>query len=363
MATKLTIIIPCFNESATLSQTLEKVERAHLPQGWEREIIVVDDGSTDATYKIARSFETSGRVRTCIHSTNRGKGAAVKTGLSIATGDYLLIQDADAEYEPADYGKLIAGLEKGESVFGSRNRGDNNVPYNAVYFYGGLLVTKLFNLLYGTRVSDVASCYKLFPRRFIPELLASGHDDFVFDAVVLTRALIRDGTVTEVPISYTARTKAEGKKLNARHATKIVAALFLTRMGLGNAKSVATVAQVMRFLIAGGIATVINLAMLYVLTEFAAVWYLYSSIGAFFVAFVFSFSLQKYWVFRSDHHSKIPTQLPLHLGAALCNLGLNTLLLFMFVEYAHLWYILAQLVASTVIAVESFIVFRWIFRK
>lgn len=362
MAMRLSVIIPCYNEGTTLRDTIERVEHARLLSGWEREIIVIDDGSSDTTSSILRSLEGENRVRALRHAHNKGKGAAVKTGLSVASGDYVLVQDADNEYDPADYAALIAALEKDELVFGSRNLGSNNVPYNAVYFYGGLLVTKLFNLLFGTRLSDIASCYKLFPRRFIPELLKSDHNDFVFDAVVLTRALTRESTIAEVPISYRARGKREGKKLNARHATKIVAALILSRFGLGGARSVSFVAQIMRFLIAGGSAAIINVVTLYLFTEFAHIWYLYSSILAFTIAFAFSFSFQKYWVFRSDDYAKIPTQLPLHLGVALGNLALNTILLFLLVEYVHLWYVLAQLVASALIGIESFIAFRWIFR-
>jgi len=360
---RLSIIVPCYNEAATVREILERTLRVELPPGWEREIIVVDDGSTDGTSSIVRSLQNKHTLLLLSHSNNRGKGAAVKTGLASARGEYVLIQDADAEYDPADYVALIAGLRRGQSVFGSRNLGSNNVPYNAVYYYGGLLVSKLSNLLFGTHLSDIASCYKLFPSRFIPELLKSGHDDFVFDAVVLTDVLVRGGSIAEVPISYHARTKADGKKLNARHATKIVAALLLYRFGLGSAASTAFIAQVIRFLMVGGSAAAVHVTSLFVLTEFANIWYLYSSMFAFIAAFSFNFLAQKYWVFGSDDHGRIPIQLPLHLGMALMNLGINIGLLYALVEFAGIWYVLAQLIASALIATLSFVLLRWIFKK
>jgi glycosyltransferase involved in cell wall biosynthesis len=120
---------------------IDALEKVSLPDGWEREIIAVDDGSTDDTARLLHEFEVRGRVRALFHPGNSGKGRAVKTGLAAATGDYILIQDADAEYDPADIPRLIAALKESDSVFGSRNLGTNNVPYNAIFFYGGLLVT------------------------------------------------------------------------------------------------------------------------------------------------------------------------------------------------------------------------------
>ena len=362
MKMKLTIIVPCYNEAATLERVIDALEKVSLPDGWEREIIAVDDGSTDDTARLLHEFEARGRVRALFHPGNSGKGRAVKTGLAAATGDYILIQDADAEYDPADIPRLITALKENDSVFGSRNLGTNNVPYNATFFYGGLLVTKLFNMVFRTRLSDIATCYKLFPRRFIPALLASDHDDFVFDAVHMTRTLVALGSIVEVPISYRARTREQGKKLTVTHAGKIVTALFLSRIGLTEARHISMTMQIIRFLITGTLTASINLTALYLLTEYAGIWYIYSSILAFAVAFSFNFTLQKYWVFQSGEHTKIPRQLPLHLGVALVNLVINTILLYLLVEYVHVWYVLAQAIASAIIAVETFFALRWIFK-
>lgn len=139
-------------------------------------------------------------------------------------------------------------------------------------------------------------------------------------------------------------------------------ALILERIGLSEEKFLRFAMQVIRFLLSGGTAAFVHISLLFLFTEYGGLWYIYSSILAFILAFGVSFSLQKYWVFKSGEHTKIPKQLPLHLSTALINLGLNTLLLFALVEYFHIWYLAAQVMASAIIAIESFLVFRWIFR-
>jgi glycosyltransferase involved in cell wall biosynthesis len=358
---KLSIIVPCYNEAATLARVIERVESSALPPGWEKEIIVVDDGSTDETRDVMRNLAGEGRIRALFHAHNRGKGAAVKSGLVVAEGEYILIQDADMEYDPADYATLVNALKEGGSVFGSRNLGRNNVPYSAAYFYGGLLVTKLFNLLFGTRLSDIASCYKLFPRRFIPTLLRSGHDDFVFDAVDITLLLVSSGHIAEVPIAYAARSKQGGKKLNWVHGIEIVFALLFARLGVGlEHRSRAT--KLSRFLISGTIAAIVHVGTLYILAEYVGIWYLLASSGAFVVAFAVSFTMQKFWTFHDKDKAKVKRQLPQHFMVASVNFWLNIGLMYLFVEYAGVWYILAQLMSSSLIAVESFLLFRLIFR-
>ncbi len=230
--TTLSIIIPCWNESATIEQTVERIARAPLPAEWRKEIIIVDDGSDAATKDALRRIEVrpSNDAVVLYREKNGGKGAAVKTGLARATGDFLIIQDADSEYDPNEYASLLAPIIAGSAnaVFGSRVLKNNNVPYNTFYFYGGLLVTKIFNLAFGTHFTDTATCYKVFSRSHIPALLESPHDDFVFDNVDLTRILARK-RVVEVPISYTARTKKGGKKLSWKHGIRIVFAILRAR--------------------------------------------------------------------------------------------------------------------------------------
>ncbi|QQG37885.1 MAG: bifunctional glycosyltransferase family 2/GtrA family protein [Candidatus Kaiserbacteria bacterium] len=361
---KLSVIVPCYNESATVEGVVERVGHAALPSSWSKEIIIVDDGSDVATKAaLARLEAKPAAPRVLTHEKNGGKGAAIKTGLRAATGDYVVIQDADSEYDPSEFSSLLAPIIEGsaDSVFGSRVLKDNNVPYNAVYFYGGLLVTAVFNLLFWKRLTDIATCYKLFHRSHIPALLSASHDDFVFDAVDLTLELVSTGRVVEVPIRYSARSKATGKKLNWLHGIEILIALVLARAGIRPGRR-ASFARVVRFLISGGLATVVNLAALYFFTERIGIWYVFSSGLAFIVAFGVSFTTQKYWTFRSMDASKIRRQLPRHLSVAVFNLFLDMGLVFVFVEYFGVWYLLAQVIAGIAISVESFLLFRRIYR-
>lgn len=361
---KLSILIPCFNEGKTIESVLDAVIAAPLPESWEKEIVVVDDGSNEGTKEALRRIEARPEnIRVIYRAGNGGKGAALKDALAVAAGGYFLIQDADHEYDPHDYGELLKPIAEGRAdvVIGSRTLKENNVPHSAVYFWGGLLVTKIFNLAFKQKLSDIASCYKVFPRALLPALLRSSSDDFVFDAVDLTLEITKKGRLAEVPISYVARTKAAGKKLNWIHGIEIVIAIVLARLGVPSHRR-ASANKIIRFIVSGGTAAIVHFSLLYILTEFFGIWYLVSSGIAFLIAFLVSFAMQKYWTFRSMETGKIKRQLPQHLAIAVFNLFLNLALVFAFVEFLGLWYMLAQVITTILIAIESFFAFRYIFR-
>ncbi|MFQ5399871.1 MAG: glycosyltransferase family 2 protein [Anaerolineae bacterium] len=209
---KLSVIIPVFNERNTIKQVVEAVlaiERAD-------EIIVVDDGSDDGTREL---YEEIAGLDPCIqihlHERNMGKGAAVRTGFSHATGDIWLIQDADLEYDPRDYAELIRPIEEGRAavVYGSRFRGG---PTKTMFFWhmvGNRLLTLVTNIIYNTILSDMETCYKVFRADVIRDipLRAKG---FEFEPEITSKILKRGYRIYEVPISYNGREFEEGKKLN-----------------------------------------------------------------------------------------------------------------------------------------------------
>ncbi len=230
---KLSVVIPVYNEARHIEDVLSRMETADAC-GFEKEIIVVDDGSTDGTTKILQGFRIRDGYRIIRHPFNQGKGAALKTAFSAAQGEYILIQDADEEYNPADWPALLAPIieKRAEVVFGSRMLIQNNVPVSRIYFYGGILISKIFNALFGTSFTDIATGYKVFPRRCVLPLLYSASNDFVFDIVELTYVLSRSALLAEVPIRYRARSRREGKKLDWRHGLKCLAAMGEIKLGL-----------------------------------------------------------------------------------------------------------------------------------
>ena len=233
---KLSIIIPCYNEEKTIEEVLERVKLAPLPEGWSKEIIIVDDCSTDRTREIIKKYQNE--LRVVFKEKNQGKGSALKEGFKIVSGDYILIQDADLEYDPRDYLKLLEPIieNKADIVFGSRVLNKNNVSFSQVYFYGGLLISKIFNLLFGTKLTDIATCYKLFPRSLAPKLIYLSSNDFVFDVIELTHQLVLNGRIVEVPISYKARSRKEGKKINWRHGVKCLFSMLKIKFNLDKKK-------------------------------------------------------------------------------------------------------------------------------
>ncbi len=231
---RLSIIIPCYNESRTLEELLDKVIVAPLPQGWNKEIIVVDDGSNQET-KNTLSRLQPGLFSLVHRKHNGGKGAALKDGFAKASGDYLLIQDADLEYDPADYLALLSPIDqkKAQIVFGSRRTKRENASGNILYAWGGVLVTKIFNVLFKTNLTDIATCYKVFPKYLVPELLKCKNQSFIFDMVDLTHVLATHEKIIEVPISYRARTKQNGKKLKWTDGIRAVTRMFALKFSSG----------------------------------------------------------------------------------------------------------------------------------
>ena len=222
---KLSVLMPVYNEAATLEEILRRVQAVPI----EKEIIIVDNISTDGTRAILEAMiargeavwaEEEGGIRIAFQTENKGKGASVRRALALARGDWVIVQDADLEYDPSDYLRLVALSQKKRNcraVFGTRlTRGSQtraNQPRTAFY-YGRVGLSILFRVLYGVPVSDVATCYKLMRRDVMQslDLRASGFDlDFEIAAKLARRGV----RIHEIPVSYQPRTVLEGKKIHA----------------------------------------------------------------------------------------------------------------------------------------------------
>ncbi|MEK7381959.1 MAG: glycosyltransferase family 2 protein [Elusimicrobiota bacterium] len=210
MSRTLSILIPVYNEKATVLELLRRVEA--VPLSVAKQIIIVDDGSTDGTRELLRGLD--GRATVLLHERNRGKGAALRTALGRATGDLVIIQDADLEYDPADYPGLLAPLIDGRAdvVYGSRFLGG---PHRVLFFWHSLanmFFTLITNVLYNINLTDMGTCYKVFDASKLKALTLNS-ERFGIEAELTAKICRRHLRIYEVPISYSGRTYAEGKKI------------------------------------------------------------------------------------------------------------------------------------------------------
>ncbi|MBI3316064.1 MAG: glycosyltransferase family 2 protein [Candidatus Omnitrophica bacterium] len=220
---RLSVVIPVYNERGTISQIIGRVEKVPLT----KEIILVDDGSSDGTDQYIREhYSDREGFKLAFHGKNRGKGAAVRTGIALASADAVVIQDADLEYDPIDHLRLVRALELGgvRVVYGSRFLKKEKVTsfwHRAVNYF----LTQLTNVLYGAKLTDMETCYKVVRRDLLREIdLIS--DGFEIEAELTAKLLKRGEAILEVPVSYKGRSYREGKKIGWKDGLKTVAALL-----------------------------------------------------------------------------------------------------------------------------------------
>ncbi|MBC8449562.1 MAG: glycosyltransferase family 2 protein [Chloroflexi bacterium] len=227
MLTKLSIIVPTYNEVNTIREVLRRVRAVELPV--EREVILVDDGSVDGTREIIAEEAAADEVIAVFHPQNRGKGAAVRSGIACATGEWLIIQDADLELDPSDYPRLLAPILAGQAqvVYGSRfQHGYGTLPWRQRF--GNGFLTWLTNLLYRARLTDMETCYKLLPAQIMKDIGLRANR-FDIEPEITAKLLKRGCHIYEVPISYRYRNQDEGKKLGWRDGVQALWALIKYR--------------------------------------------------------------------------------------------------------------------------------------
>ena len=222
---KISIIIPVFNELNTLKQVLERVESVDF--GLEKEIILVDDYSEDGTKELYKDLP----YKVLYHQKNMGKGAAIRTGIQVATGDIIIIQDADFEYNPSDYIPLVNMIKNGEAdvVYGSRLKHSvNNKNFLFLSLVANKFLTLMTQILYRTTLTDMETCYKAFRADIIKSIKIKSNR-FEFEPEITAKILKQGVKFAELPITYNARTNAQGKKIGWKDGVQAIVALIKYR--------------------------------------------------------------------------------------------------------------------------------------
>ena len=213
---KLTIVVPIYNERELAPQALARIEAAPLPHGLSRELVLIDDCSTDGTREWLQEYAAARPdVRLELHPQNAGKGAALRTGFAAATGDFVIVQDADLEYDPREIATVLEPLLDGRAdvVFGTRFLGHTHRVLYYWHSVGNWLLTTLSNMLSNVNLTDMECCYKAF-RRDVLERIDLKEPRFGFEPEITAKVARLGCRIYEVPVSYSGRTYAEGKKIN-----------------------------------------------------------------------------------------------------------------------------------------------------
>ena len=228
MTTKLSIIIPAYNEEKTILKVISRVKNAKLGN-IKKEVIVVDDFSADRTKKVLSKLKNKG-LKIFFHEKNMGKGAAIRTALKHATGDIMLIQDADLEYDPKEYGKLLKPIIDGKAkvVYGSRLASirKNLKKMYKLHYLGNLFLTAITSVLYGANITDMETGYKVFKKEVIRNISLKAKR-FDFEPEITAKILKKGYKITEVPIDFMGRKFSEGKKITWKDGVK--ALLYLIK--------------------------------------------------------------------------------------------------------------------------------------
>jgi glycosyltransferase involved in cell wall biosynthesis len=222
---KLSVIMPVYNEEDTIQEIVKRVMEVPL----EKELIIIDDCSRDRTPELLKTFAGRPEIKVLKHERNQGKGAAIRTGIQAASGDMIIIQDADLEYDPAEYPHLVTPIVEGRAdvVYGSRFLGLHRV-FLYYHYLGNKFLTFLTNLLYNTMLTDMETCYKVFRAEVLKGITIKS-DRFNFEPEITAKVFKKKLRVYEMPISYYGREYQEGKKITWRDAFPAIWALIKYR--------------------------------------------------------------------------------------------------------------------------------------
>lgn len=216
MSMTLSIVIPVYNERELLPVVLDRVLEVQLPGDLQRQIILVDDCSTDGTSEVVKQLgQKYPQITTVFHEVNQGKGAAVRTGFSHATGDIAMVQDADLEYDPREYPRLLQPFIDGKAdvVFGSRFIGETHRVLYYWHYLGNKFLTTLSNMFTNLNLTDMECCYKIFRKEVLEQVMIE-ENRFGFEPEITAKVARLNVRIYETPVSYSGRTYAEGKKIN-----------------------------------------------------------------------------------------------------------------------------------------------------
>jgi len=220
---KISILIPVYNEEKTIEEILKRVLKE--TERWNKEIIIVNDGSIDKTSEKLKKFLD--KITLIDLEKNRGKGFALREGFKRASGKIIITQDADLEYDPKDYQKLLTPILGGKTkiVYGSRNLNPENRPSSKTYLYGGKLITAIFNFLFRTKLTDINTGYKVFEKDILDDISLK-ENGFSFCEEFTVQVIKNNLSILEVPISYRGRSFFEGKKLRWYHGLRSILVIF-----------------------------------------------------------------------------------------------------------------------------------------